>query len=114
MIDCPPQREVKILHACSASYSTTTNNPRFTAPRLVPLVFSAGGTPSPDSTKILKMIIDKYIAKQAENIAGNSDPDLSRINNAHDKAQVSNSLYYDISIRLVRNLGEIILTSLMV
>ena len=60
------------------------------------------------------MIIDKSFAKQAENIAGNSDPDLSHINNAHDKARVSNSLYYDISIRLVRNLGEIILTSLMV
>ena len=94
--------------------ATTTHNPRFTAPRLVPLVFSAGGTPSPDSTKILKMIIDKSFAKQAENIAGNGDPDLSHINNAHDKARVSNSLYYDISIRLVRNLGEIILTSLMV
>ena len=104
----------KLRYYTRAVRATTTHNPRFTAPRLVPLVFSAGGTPSPDSTKILKMIIDKSFAKQAENIAGNGDPDLSHINNAHDKARVSNSLYYDISIRLVRNLGEIILTSLMV
>ena len=38
-----------------------------------------------------------------KDIAGNVDPDLSYINNPHDKAGVSNFLYYDLSIRLVRS-----------
>jgi len=103
----------KQRYYASAVRATTTHNPRFAAPTLVPLVFSAGGTPSADSAKTLKMIIDKRFAKQSEDIAGNVDPDLSYINNPHDKARVSNFLYYDLSIRLVRSLGAIILASVM-
>ena len=76
-------------------------------------MFSAGGTPSADSTKILKMIIDKRFAKQSEDIGDNVDLDLSYIKNPHDKARVSNYLYYDLSIRLVRSLCGIIRASLM-
>ena len=87
-----PLRLVAIDHKqryyVSAVQATTTHNPRFAAPTFVPLVFSAGGTPSADSIKTLKMIIDKRFAKQSEDIAGNVDPDLSYINNPHDKARV--------------------------
>ena len=38
------------------------------------------------------MIIDKRFAAQSEDIAGNVDPDLSNINNPHDKARASNFL----------------------
>ena len=66
----------KQRYYASAARASTTHNPRFAAPCQVPLVFSAGGTPSADSTKILKMIIEKRFAKQSEDIAGNIDPDL--------------------------------------
>ena len=90
---------IRALHQEKQSYyasavrAPTTHNPNFAAPSLVPLVFSAGSTPSADSTKILKMIIDKRFAKQSQDIAGNVDPNLSYINNSHDKARVSNFLY---------------------
>ena len=61
-----------------ASYLVTTSTPRIILvilwENLVPFVFSAGSTHSADSTKILKLIIDKRFAKQAEDIPGNIDP----------------------------------------
>ena len=70
---------------------------------MIPLVFTSGGIASDQTRKMMKRIVDAGFDRQKQLAAENPAAVLASTRNIHEKATLSNYLFFDLSLSLVRN-----------
>jgi hypothetical protein len=93
----------KKKHYDAAVRATQTLRPNFTPAKMIPLVFTSGGIASDQTRKMMKRIVDAGFDRQKQLAAENPAAVLASTSNIHEKATLSNYLFFDLSLSLVRN-----------